>query len=228
MESIMKQKTETYRLLLAVFCGVVTAVSCGGEKKPVEIYSGVNTAGGISGIEKPDDDDDDDIEKALISLEEFAELERSGSYIQGMGLTESMLRENAGDYAGAILSAFKELSRAYGRGAIQKSDLEHGLENVLSNENSRQEMVQTARGIRAFVHDRWDEAELNLRPLFDGKEAPDDFSNWMILTCVLEKQRAGNAVADAAARQTAAAYRAIRARYMQFPEYWYRGARHDR
>ena len=68
------------------------------------------------------------------TLEQFAELERSGSYIQGMGLAESGIREEAGDYAGAVLAAFKELDWVYGRGLAEKADLERALENVLALE----------------------------------------------------------------------------------------------
>ena len=44
-------------------------------------------------------------------LDEIAELERAGVYKRGMGFAESSLRERSGDYAGAVLAAFKELAR---------------------------------------------------------------------------------------------------------------------
>jgi hypothetical protein len=152
------------------------------------------------------------------TLERFAELERSGAYIRGMGLAESGLREHAGDFAGAALAAYKELAWAYGHGAAEKADLERALENVLRLEGEREAgAVQAARGLGAFMHGRWKEAEAILGPLFEADEEPDGFARWLLLTCALEQNRGD--------RKAGAAYGAIRARYTGFPEYWYRGAR---
>jgi hypothetical protein len=174
------------------------------------------------------------------SLEELAEIERSGLFVQGMGLAESGLRENAGDYAGAVAAAYKELAWAYGGGLVQKSALKQGMENVLAMNRGREAPVLSSRdiaafrpekpetkggedtariaaGILAFMEEQWDTAERTLRSGFDETEEPDGFIRWMILVCALEKNRDDH--------RAAAAYRAIRARYVQFPEYWYRGAR---
>jgi hypothetical protein len=152
-------------------------------------------------------------------LEELAEAERSGAYAPGMGLAESGLRESAGDYAGAVAAAYKELAWGYGWGVIQKQTLEQGLLNVLALKKTGGEeaAVRTAEGIFAFTRGQWAEAEKTLGPLFDESEEPDGFVRWMVLVCALEQNRDD--------RQAGAAYRAIRARYGQFPEYWYRGAR---
>jgi hypothetical protein len=56
-----------------------------------------------------------------------------------------------------------------------------------------------------------------LTEIFHEIEAPDDFSAWLLLSCALEKNRDD--------RKAGSAYRAMRSRYMQFPEYWYRGAK---
>jgi hypothetical protein len=157
------------------------------------------------------------------ALEEMAELERSGGFVRGMGLAESGLRESAGDYAGAVAAAYKELAWAYGGGFIQRNMLEEGLGNVLAlrenggDEDAMRIAAHTAEGILAFMRGQWDEAAGILRPLFDEREEPDGFSRWMILACTLEKDRGD--------KQAGAAYRAMRSRYAQFPEYWYRGAR---
>jgi hypothetical protein len=153
------------------------------------------------------------------TLEEFAEMERSGGYVRGMGLVESGMREEAGDYAGAVLAAYKELAWAYGYGLAEKTALEKGLGKVLAMEGEagEEKAVRAAGGILAFIQGRWAEAEEMLAPLFGEDEAPDSFARWMILVCGLEKDpRPGTA---------GAAYGAIRARYAAFPEYWYRGAR---
>jgi len=154
-------------------------------------------------------------EDLLRSLDEFAALERAGSWFQGMALAESGIRENAGDYAGAVAAAYKELAWAYGKGLIQKEDLEQGILSVLSLGND--EIISAASAVLAFIREEWDEAAAGLEPLFDELDEPDGFGRWMILVCALEKNREN--------RRAAEAYKAIRARYAQFPEYWYRGAR---
>ena len=157
-------------------------------------------------------------DELLQTLDELAELERAGSWFQGIALAESSIRENAGDFAGAVAAAYKELSWAYGRGLINKDELEQGLLNVLTL-TAEETVIAAANSILAFINERWDEAAARLLPLF-GKlesEEPDGFGRWMILVCALEKNKND--------RFAAAAYKSIRARYAQFPEYWYRGAR---
>ena len=152
------------------------------------------------------------------TLAQFAELERSGGYIRGMGLAESGIRENAGDFAGAALAAYKELAWAYGHGRAEKADLEKSLENILALEGEGEAAaVQAARGLIAFLNGRWEEAETALAPFFEDDEEPDSFARWLLLACALEQ--------NPGSRKAGAAYAAIRARYMLFPEYWYRGAR---
>jgi hypothetical protein len=56
-----------------------------------------------------------------------------------------------------------------------------------------------------------------LAEIFPEIEEPDDYVSWLLLSCALEENPAD--------KKAASAYRAIRARYVQFPEYWYRGAR---
>jgi len=175
-----------------------------------------------------------DMESLLQLLDELAEIERAGSWVQGMALTESGIRESAGDLAGAVAAAYKELSWAYGLGLIQKSELEQSIQNVSSIENDG-EVTACANAILAFINGKWDEAAYVLGLFFKELDEPahiasfgdqvraiegfppDSFGSWMILVCALEtgsdNKRAGSA------------YRSIRARYAQFPEYWYRGAR---
>jgi len=174
-----------------------------------------------------------DTASILRTLDELAELERAGTWIQGLALTESSLRENAGDYAGAVAAAFKELSWAYGLGLIKKEGLEQGLSNVLGI-NGEETVTAAANAIMAFLNGKWDDAAAGLEPLFNELDEPDSFGRWMILVCALEKNKiisgAGlEAGADVSAyeknRRANAVYKSIRARYAQFPEYWYRGAR---
>ncbi|MDR2542655.1 MAG: hypothetical protein LBC80_04300 [Treponema sp.] len=157
-----------------------------------------------------------DLRSFLQTLDELAELERAGSWIQGMAFTESGIRENAGDYAGAVIAAYKELSWAYGMGLIQKQEIEQGLLNIIAAKNEDETLAVTT-ALLAFLNGRWDDAAAGLAPFIDIDDEPDGFGRWLLLVCVLEK--------DKDDRHTGAAYRSIRARYAQFPEYWYRGAR---
>jgi len=163
------------------------------------------------------------------TLDELAEIERAGSWFQGLALTESSIRENAGDYTGAVAAAFKELSWAYGMGLVQKSEIEKGLLNVL-NIKGDNSVTAAANAMLAFFNQKWDTAAEGLAPFFsDSDEDPDSFGRWMILVCALEKNKAQaeapSAEGTSADRRTSAAYKSIRARYAQFPEYWYRGSR---
>ena len=161
-----------------------------------------------------------DMASILRTLDEMAELERAGTWIQGMALTESGLRENSGDYAGAVAAAYKEMLWAYGLGLLQKKDIENGLLNVLASKN---EQAVNAAGLAmiAFTKGQWSEAAAALAPLFNELDEPDSFGRWMMLVCSLEKSKASSETD----RRSAAAYSSIRARYAPFPEYWYRGAR---
>lgn len=168
------------------------------------------------------------------ALDELAETERSGGFEPGIGLTESMLREGSGDYGGAVIAAYKELSWAYGLGGgITREGIAEGLGAVRSlyespGENSspvdpslgeaeREKALRAVRGLLAFHHGQWTDARLSLEALFDARDEPDSFAQWMCLVCRLEEGEPS--------RQVFAAYGAIRARYERFPEYWYRGAR---
>jgi len=208
---------KTYLKLLSFLFLVPVLISCGGESRAAD-HADLRGEKETRTLSAPGEEKD--LPSLLQKLDELAELERTGTWLQGMALTESSLRENAGDYAGAVAAAYKELAWAYGMGLIQKSDLEQGLINVLSVQG-KETVTLAANSIIAFFNERWDEAAAGLRPLFNDFDEPDGFGRWMMLVCELEK----NIASEAQDRKTAAAYRSIRARYAQFPEYWYRGAR---
>jgi len=210
----MKSKLKT---LLVLF--IVPALSaCGGK-----MSSGTQTEETLSAgfaqaqaavLVRPQEGAD--LSSFYRSLDELAEIERAGSWIQGMALTESGIRENAGDFAGAVAAAYKEMAWAYGRGLIQKADIEQSLQNLLAMKNEA-DVIAATNAVLAFSGERWTQAAEGLGTLFDESEEPDGFCSWMILVCALEKDRED--------RRAGAAYKSIRARYVQFPEYWYRGAR---
>jgi len=154
------------------------------------------------------------------TLDEIAELERAGSWFQGLSLTESSIRENAGDYAGAVAAAYKELAWAYGLGLIKKEETEQGLLNVLAAKEDESISI-CSNAIIAFINERWDDASFALEHFFNEPDEPDGFGSWMVLVCALEKNKSSG-TDD---RRSGEAYKSIRARYAHFPEYWYRGAR---
>jgi hypothetical protein len=160
-----------------------------------------------------------------LNLEGIAEIERAGGYYPGLGLAESAMREKAGDYAGAVLAAYKDLAWACGYGSAARPEGEEGLRRVVAlfeaADGEREKLAATAaRGVLAFSEGKWAEAGECLKGLANGlaneDEGPDSFLRWMLLVCALEQD--GNA-------STRSTYSSIRARYNLFPEYWYRGAR---
>jgi hypothetical protein len=216
-------KTKFNLLLFILFILIFTA--CGGEApQPQQVKK---TPVSISPSR------DADLPSLLRSLDELAELERAGAWFQGLGVTESTIRENAGDYAGSVAAAFKELAWAYSMGLIKKEDMEQGLLSALFIQGDKS-IPAAASAILSFTRMQWDDAAAGLEPLFNELDEPDGFGRWMILVCALEKSKSDSAMEDrrtadnrraAEDRRTGAAYKSIRARYSQFPEYWYRGAR---
>jgi len=177
-----------------------------------------------------------DLPALLRSLDEIAEIERAGAWFQGLSITESTIREKTGDYAGSVAAAYKELAWAYGMGLTKKEELEQGLNNVLSIQGD-ETVTRAAKAILSFLRREWDDAAEEFEPLFNESDEPDGFGRWLILACALEKDKAAASKTDSSAadlsaansfsknRRISAAYKSIRARYSQFPEYWYRGAR---
>ena len=191
--------------------------ACGG-KKVSETQAEKRTLGGtLPAAELP---------SLFRSLDEIAEIERAGAWFQGLSITESTIREKAGDYAGSVAAAYKELAWAYGMGLIKKDELEQGLLNILTIQGD-ETVTLTANAIIAFLKKQWDTAAEGLQPLFNELDEPDGFGRWLILVCALEKNKTQTLEANLFAenRQASEAYKSIRARYSQFPEYWYRGAR---
>jgi len=178
------------------------------------------------------------------NLERIAEIERTGVYYPGLALAESGLRERAGDFSGAAIAAYKELSWAYGCSAAGREQVEEGLNNALKffraspdiinshanisggdspggNANLYSAAASALIGCIAFAREDWVQAEEFLMGLLSDDEEPDSFLRWMLMVCALESKKR-----DAGEIQAIrSAYGAIRARYAVFPEYWYRGAR---
>jgi hypothetical protein len=212
MELLMKSKLK----IMLIFFIIPALSACGGKMSSGQQKEGSLSAESVQTAVLVRPQEGADLSSFYRSLDELAEIERAGSWIQGMALTESGIRENAGDYAGAVAAAYKEMAWAYGRGMIQKADIEQGLQNLLAMK-SEWDVVAAANAVLAFSNGQWTQAEAGFETLFNESEEPDGFCSWMLLVCALEKDRED--------RRAGAAYKSIRARYVQFPEYWYRGAR---
>jgi hypothetical protein len=156
-------------------------------------------------------------------LEELAEAERLGGFVRGMGLAESSIRETAGDYTGAVIAAYKELAWAFSYGLLPREFLRQGLEDILTFKGDSAGIAGTVKAVLAFIDGNWKEAAEMFRSLFPGEEAGDGLVRWMLLVCDMEESRSGSPGASAGAGSV---YGSIRARYDNFPEYWYRGARY--
>ena len=157
-------------------------------------------------------------EKMIYMLDEIAELERAGVFLKGMGFRESGLRQMTGDYPGTAVAIFKELSWAYGHGFIDKTEFFRHVHQMITYDGPGKNVIAaTAVAITAFMLGNWDKAEEFLIKINNDDYEPDNYINWMILSCALEKNPNN--------RKASLAYRSMRARNSQFPEYWYRGAK---
>jgi hypothetical protein len=176
----------------------------------------------------------------LDRLERLAEQERSNGFSAGAGLRESALREQGGDYAGAVFATFKELFWAYSfaegeeRANALKSAIESGFGNMITgladalSPAFTEEANQAAEASLAFFDGRYGEAETLLAGFRRDDAAPDEFSSWMSLVCALENAPTDNQAAAGEGgdiRRLRASYAAIRSRYETLPAYWYFGAR---
>ncbi|MDR1286984.1 MAG: hypothetical protein LBK08_05175 [Treponema sp.] len=178
-------------------------------------------AGPVSGVEAAGPDG----ETVFESLERIAGTERMNGYVQGLALAESRLREEAGDYAGAAVAAYKELAWLYACGIIPRSSLEEGLNNVTALEDETGENgsgmirdgVPAARALLRFLAEDWTEAERLLAALPVFKDEDDGFIRWLLLVCAMER--------GPVSQEMRSSYGSIGGRYGYFPEYWYRGAR---
>ena len=213
----MNFKLLTVRIAAAAILVNVYAACPGPESPAAVIPSFVETTRPEETPEKTD---------ITESLQRIAEIERTGGFFPGLGLIESELREKAGDFAGAAVAAYKELSWAYGYGVFSTAQVEEGLQNALAlfddvspEDSARSAGSRALKGCMAFNRGEWKEAEELLAPLLPSDEEPDSFLRWMLLVCTLEQNTNADKV-----RSARSAYGAIRARYTFFPEYWYRGA----
>ncbi|MDR1618984.1 MAG: hypothetical protein LBS06_08090 [Treponema sp.] len=200
-------------LALGYFC------SCGEDRLPEPEGAAFSTEAGTA-VEAPAAGGEAAGAAPRFSLEELAEAERLGGFVRGMGLAESSVREEAGDYGGAVIAAYKELAWAFSYGSLPGELLRQGLENILSLKGDSAGAAGTAKAVLAFIDGDWAKAEETLKTLFPGEGTGDGFVRWMLLVCDMEGD------SPEASAGAGSVYGSIRARYDNFPEYWYRGARY--
>jgi hypothetical protein len=164
-------------------------------------------------------------------LDKIAETERAKGYVAGIGLYESQQRELAGDFAGSVIAAFKEMLWAHALSdsdsvkSYTMNDVENGLEAIITefdnkNIEQREPVNVAAEACLAFTQEKFAKCAENLSLIFDDDEEADSFLNWMRLICAMSGDPGG------AARALRARYAAMRARYSAIPAYWYYGARY--
>jgi hypothetical protein len=188
------------------------------------------------------------------TLDRFAERERLSGFETGSGLREAAIREQGGDYAGAVFAAFKELLWAYSfaketehtaaTDAIESaframSDSFRSLSGSASAkpaQDAAQSAAQSAaQASLAFLRGSYEESGALLAEIPHDEADPDGFSAWMRLVCALETAanpsgpQTGFQEADEnTLRRLRASYAAMRSRYEKLPAYWYFGARNMR
>ncbi|HPC72568.1 MAG TPA: hypothetical protein PLB48_12230 [Treponema sp.] len=156
------------------------------------------------------------------ALQNMAEEERLGGFKPGMGLAESSIREQAGDLAGAVFAAFKDLFFAYQYGYLSKSQVDERLAEV-GKQFPEQKAVHAALGAcRALISGDAEEGLAQLGMIDFASPAAsyglDDFPRWMERVFVLQnagktaEKNVGSAVWDE--------YLATRSRYINYPLYW--------
>jgi hypothetical protein len=214
----------------ALLCGACALLSCAAELSPEELPSGELLAyeSGKTPLSAPPlsapRERQRSLEELYAQLDALAEAERRNGFAPGMGLSESALREEAADYAGALIAAYKELAYAYGAGLLDGEQIRQGLDAVMERFDPRdgekgQTILDAALALRAFLDGNFTLAGEFFAPL--SAEEPDSFAQWLYLVCRLEDgllKEQGN-------RAELVRYRALRLRYEYFTEYWYRLAR---
>ncbi|MFA6505739.1 MAG: hypothetical protein WCT14_06565 [Treponemataceae bacterium] len=207
---------------LASICVQVMSVLALGACAPEPIGASVLRSGSTESSSAPSSDSRGDLATLSARLDSLAERERSTGFLLGLGLAESSLREQTGDYSGATIAAFKELLYARSLGAIDEKQTKERLAAVvaafsLRADEGAKNAIAASKAAEAFLSGRWKEARVALEGLFPAENETDSFPRWMMLVCRMEEVPSD--------RATANAYAAIRTRYERFPEYWYRLAR---
>jgi hypothetical protein len=226
----MTKDKKPARVLLAAGAIVLLACcefSCSAEKAPVRTRTPVNP--GEKALFVPPEEKSG----GITALAAIAETERSHRRVTGLSFREAEIREGLGDYAGAVIAAFKELLWDYSLGGGQHDgtsgavhlrdalkairELYTGTEQKKLSGTEIETAIAAVDCAQSFINGDYPQARSSLGKLFLGETEIDSFPRWMELVCLMEEGGANDAVLSE--------YSAIRARYESFPPYWYFGAR---
>ncbi|MDR2841704.1 MAG: hypothetical protein LBV52_00695, partial [Spirochaetaceae bacterium] len=237
---ILTKKTGFIQVLLLAALGVISCNSPKAEKSDSgNIRNGIlasftNSVDNVSKVSFDSPENGINPEEYRNTLDLIAEAERSGRFEAGMALAESSIREKAGDFSGAVIAAYKELAWAYSYSdvkgisksgvAVTKESIADGLRRVreiYSSKNAaagsvEERALKAADAALLFNGENYKDAQIALTELLENDTEIDSFSKWMLLVCKIKN--------DEADRSDLGTYSAIRARYTNFPAYWYYGA----
>jgi hypothetical protein len=151
-------------------------------------------------------------QEIIQALQHLAETERVQGFSPGMGLAESSLYEKAGDLAGAVLGAFKELFFAYQYGVLSEQDLSDRLKAVAKQFPDNKLVLQSLEACRALITGNAGAGRQALSVVNLDNYEIDAFPRWMERVFLLTT---GNHEA-----QVLDTYLATRSRYANYPLYW--------
>jgi hypothetical protein len=155
------------------------------------------------------------------NIDQFAVYERLSAYLPGMGLLESVLREQNGDYAGAVLAFYKEYLFNYSHigDAKDQTNILYGMKAISAVYGGEKGDAQKAAlAVENFISLNFKACKDSLKALFADDSDVDSFAQWLILVCSLESGEKDRTVLSR--------YSAMQGRYKGFPLYWYYIAKH--
>ena len=149
------------------------------------------------------------------TLANLAEAERRGRYESGLGVFESGLRDEAGDHAGAVFAAYKDLAYAFGRGQIDESAMNERLDELEAGRSNEKDPAALAamKAIHSFIAGDWIAALSALREMPAGDGEEDSFEHWIELASTLRLERSSPGALGR--------YALLQSRYSLLPDYWF-------
>lgn len=201
---------------MAIAAAVCTLASCA---LAGETGASVAAAGRDGPQSAPLDDE------TATRLLEAAELERRDGYAPGSGLAESAALEGAGDCAGAVLAAYKDILYAKGAGLLADGGVDACLRDIRAASaraygpgDERTAAVDGALGaVEAFESGEWIRARDAFAAMARGDGEYDSMAAWLRVSAALES---GCPDGEDLSR-----YSAMQSRYCAFAVYWLRAAR---
>lgn len=154
------------------------------------------------------------------ALQKLTEDERSGGFRPGMGLAESSLLEQAGDLAGAVFAAFKEVFFAYQYGYLKASQVDERLAAVEGQFPANEAVKASLGACRALVAGDAERGLTQLRLINLDSYELDAFPRWMERVFILSAGKGAGNGAVSLNQKVWNEYLATRSRYINYPLYW--------